>query len=27
MEFEILGGSIGTMSIAEDCDVRCVEDG
>lgn len=27
MEFEILGGSIGMMSIAEDCDVRCVEDG
>lgn len=27
MEFEILGGSAGFMSIAEDCDVRCVEDG
>lgn len=27
MEFEIMGGSIGMMSIAEDCDVRCVEDG
>lgn len=27
MEFEILGGSAGFMSVAEDCDVRCVEDG
>ncbi len=27
MEFEILGGSGGLMSIAEDCDVRCVDDG
>lgn len=27
MDFEILGGSAGFMSIAEDCDVRCVEDG
>ena len=27
MDFEILGGSAGFMSIAKDCDVRCVEDG
>jgi len=26
-DFEILGGSAGFMSIAKDCDVRCVEDG
>ena len=27
MDFEVLGGSAGFMSIAKDCDVRCVEDG
>ncbi|MBR4021174.1 MAG: hypothetical protein IKI94_01030 [Ruminococcus sp.] len=28
MDFEILGGgSVGLLSVAQDCDVRCVEDG